>query len=245
MNTPRFSVIIPALNEEKLILNLLSVFTPELKEKFKIEITLSDGGSSDSTLELSSSKVDRVVRHKEDFKQNISRGRNSGAMNSPGDVLIFLNADTYIPNGDAFFRKVEEILGNERISAIACPIYVFPSEEKFFDKVFHAVYNFYIRLLNKLVMGMGRGECHIIRKQWFDKEGGYNENFTAGEDFDLYRRIKKAGGRIYFANSLKVYESPRRYRKYGYTRVLTDWIKNAFYILLFGRSASKEWEPVR
>jgi glycosyltransferase involved in cell wall biosynthesis len=245
VSTPRFSVVIPALNEEKLILNLLSVFTPALKNKYQIDVTLSDGGSSDSTLELSRHRVDRLIEHKEDFKQNISRGRNSGAMNSPGDVLIFLNADTFIPDADVFFKRVVEILRDGRVSAIACPVYVFPAEEKFFDKVFHAVYNLYIRLLNNLVMGMGRGECHIIRKDRFMKEGGYNEKFMAGEDFDLYRRIKRSGGKIFFAGDLKVYESPRRYRKYGYTRVLTAWIKNAFYILLFGRSASKEWEPVR
>lgn len=76
--TTKLSIIIPTLNEEKLISNILNIFNKEFKEKFRAELIISDGGSSDETLNLITDNVDKVIRHNGEFKQNISRGRNQG-----------------------------------------------------------------------------------------------------------------------------------------------------------------------
>ena len=91
---------------------------------------------------------------------------------------------------------------------------------------------------------MGRGECHIISRKAFFESGGYDENLAAGEDFDLYNRLRKYG-RVIFRNDLLVYESPRRYRKFGYAKVFLDWAGNSLSVFLFKRSISKSWEAVR
>ena len=93
-------------------------------------------------------------------------------------------------------------------------------------------------------MGMGRGECHVINRNSFLVTGGYNENLTAGEDFELYKRMKRLG-KILFLKKCIIYESPRRYRKFGYRKVFWDWTRNSFAITLFGKSISKNWEEVR
>jgi hypothetical protein len=67
---------------------------------------------------------------------------------------------------------------------------------------------------------------------------------AAGEDFDLYRRIRSIG-RVKYDRKLLVFESPRRYRKYGYARVYFDWIRNGVAVLLRHRSAQDVWEEVR
>lgn len=241
------SIIIPTLNEEKLILKTLSQFTPELKKKFNLEIIVSDGGSDDKTIELvnkSSGIVDQITVHKEHRKQNISEGRNKGASISKGDVLIFFNADTCIRDTEYFFNKVLEIFNTTDVSAIACPVYVFPEEEILIDKMFHAFYNNYTRLINKINLGMGRGEAHVMRRKVYLDQKGYNEKLFAGEDYDLYKRI--AGkGKIKFSKDLIIYESPRRYRKFGYFKVFMDWYLNSIYVTFFNKSSSDSWEPVR
>ena len=50
MNT--ISVIVPTLNEEKLLERMLRQFTPSLVDRFGIELVVSDGGSVDRTLEI-------------------------------------------------------------------------------------------------------------------------------------------------------------------------------------------------
>jgi hypothetical protein len=171
-------------------------------------------------------------------------GRNRGACNSLGNVLIFLNADTFINDPDSFFDKALEILKNDSIAAIACNVSVFPEEEKISDYLFHKFYNSYCFILNKFFIGMGRGECHIVKRDLFFKIKGYDESLSAGEDFDLYKRLRKLG-KIHFNFNLKVFESPRRYRKYGYFRVVGDWLKNSIWVMLFKKSSSESWEPVR
>jgi len=240
----KISIIIPTLNEEKLILQNLKQFEPDLKERFKIEIIVSDGGSRDRTVSIAEGIADKVLIHKEHFKQNISRGRNQGALVSEGDVLIFLNADTLISDLNLFFERISSIFKDEKNAAIACAVKVFKKEEILIDRIFHFCYNKYVKLLNKFFMGMGRGECHIIRKDAFLKAGRYNELMFAGEDFDLYKRLKKIG-KIVFMKDIVVYESPRRYRKFGYLRVFWDWTRNSVWITLFKKSISKDWEEVR
>lgn len=240
----KLSIIIPTLNEEKLISKILSVFDSDFKSKFNAEIIISDGGSTDDTIQLITNVVDKVVVHKDDVRQNISRGRNQGALNSTGDVLVFLNADTYIEESGFFFDTVLNILRNDDFVAIAFPIKVFKDQERFFDKFFHNFYNFYVGLLNKTGVGMGRGECHIIKRDYFEKLGGYDENLYAGEDYDLYKRLRQKG-KIAFAKNLTVFESPRRYRKLGYPKVIYNWLINSLFVTLFKKSVSKEWEPVR
>lgn len=240
----KISILIPALDEEKYILRLLTQFTDEFKSEYNAEIILSDGGSKDSTVEISKKYVDRLILNQNNFPQNISQGRNEAARNSLGDVLIFLNADTYVDNLRYLIDESLKLMEGKDISAIACRVSVYPEEIKLSDRLFHGFYNFYVYILNMLFMGMGRGECHIIKREKFFEAGGYNEDIIAGEDFDLYRRIRKHG-RIKYRDDFLIYESPRRYRKFGYAKVFWDWTKNSFSVFLFNKSVSKKWEAVR
>lgn len=243
-DSPAISVIIPSLNEEKLILQTVSQFTPLLKKKYKIELIISDGGSTDKTLELCSTHADIIVQAKPGEKQNIPQGRNAGAQKASGRLLYFFNADTLINDIDTFFSITSQSFENNSVNAATCRIRVFPNEEIPADKMFHSFYNGYVQVLNKLGMGMGRGECHVVRKEIFGKLNGYNESLSAGEDYDLFRRIRKHG-KIKFLRKLVVYESPRRYRKFGYRKVIGDWTRNSLSVLFKNKSVSKVWEAVR
>ena len=241
---PLISIIIPTLNEEKLITRTLSQFTPERREKFHIEIIISDGGSTDSTLDLVRTKVDQIIEASKDKKQNIPVGRNAGAYNANGTYLFFIDADTLIQDPDLLFISATQAFENSKVFALTCNFRVYPEQEILSDKLFHNFYNRYVRLINFLGLGMGRGECQMVRKDIFFKLGGYNESLPAGEDFDLFRRIRKMG-KIGFLSKVTVYESPRRYRRYGYSRVFWDWTKNAISVLFKHKAVSEEWKPVR
>ena len=245
-NIPKISVIIPTLNEEKLIVKTLEQFTLNIKQKYNLEIIISDGGSTDKTLSLLTDNVDKVVNAEPGVRQNIPQGRNAGAKAAAGEFLYFINADTILENADKFFERSIMEFSDSRNHAITCRFHVFPEDIRLSDKIFHGFYNNYVRLLNAIGMGMGRGECQMVRSDVFWKVNGYNELLAAGEDYDLYRRIKKLdSGRIKFLNDVLVYESPRRYRKFGYIKVFGDWTKNSFSVFFKNKSVSQEWEAVR
>jgi glycosyltransferase involved in cell wall biosynthesis len=240
-----YSIIIPVLNEEKLLPQLLDQLTdPVLMDKFGYEIIVSDGRSTDGTINILQKYPDVSVVMPENEKQNIAGGRNTGARNASGEIFIFINADVLIKDLERFFLYLLRKFIPSGYSALTCKVKVFPREEIFSDIVFHWIYNNYFRLLNFIGLGMGRGECQVIRREAFLKAGGYNEKLAAGEDFDLFKRVKKFG-KILFTNKICVYESPRRFRKVGYFKVTWSWIANAFAVIFKNKSISNEWEQIR
>lgn len=244
MKILKYSIIIPTLNEEKLLPNILSQLSDSrLREKYSFEIIVSDGGSNDDTIKIAGKFGAKIVNHRGKV-QTIAKGRNDGARAAEGNILIFINGDVLFENAKEFFDYVENKFIPSDYSAMTCKVKVFPEEEIRGDRIFHGFYNNYFKTLNKLGMGMGRGECQVIRKEVFERVGGNLEHLTAGEDFDLYRRIKMSG-KILFADELCVYESPRRYRKLGYFNVTFSWLKNSVSVVLKKKSLSVEWEQVR
>ncbi|MGA9364106.1 MAG: glycosyltransferase [Bacteroidota bacterium] len=238
------SIIIPTLNEESTIEKLLSQFSDELIRKYEIELILSDGGSTDQTIEIAKKKVHIILDEMRGRKQTIGGGRNRGARRSSGDVLFFFNADVRVNDMEKFFKAMLEALRSPDVVAATCPVHVYAEEETFLDQVYHRIHNLHVRLFNALHFGTGRGECQVIKRSAFFGVGGYDERLAAGEDFDLYRRLARRG-KIKYVEDVKAYESPRRYRRLGYLRVTCSWFLNALSIILLRRSFSREWEPVR
>lgn len=246
LESPSISIIVPALNEEKLIGDMLRSFPRQELEKLNIELILSDGGSTDRTVEIARDYADIIVRHTQKRRQTIAEGRNLGAWHARGDLLVFINADTMPQNPVEFLRALGELAdrGRSNVVAFACPVSIAPGERKWSDAIFHTFFNNYVRFLNAVGLGMGRGECQVVWRDDFLAVKGYQEHMAAGEDFDLYRRLA-ARGRIGERKGLRVYESPRRFRRFGYLRILFEWTLNAVAVMVLGRSISKEWEEIR
>ncbi|HOQ48801.1 MAG TPA: glycosyltransferase [Candidatus Kapabacteria bacterium] len=242
----KLSLIIPTFQEEKLLEEQLKRFSPEIRKKYNFELIVSDGGSTDKTVEIAKKYADKIVLHDCDKRQTIAAGRNNGASVAIGDVLVFLNADSYPADLDKFFSEILAWANDtsDCCGAIACYVSGFPSEIRFKDKVFYFLHNQYVAFLNFIGLGMGRGECQIVRRSIFEQVGGYNNEIVAGEDFDLYRRINKVA-KVKFCRNIVVLESTRRFRKYGYFKTLLYWGLNAVTVMLFNKSITKEWEAVR
>jgi glycosyltransferase involved in cell wall biosynthesis len=236
------------LNEEKLLDGTLSIYTRELRSRYRAELVVSDGGSTDTTVEIARRHADVIVQHTDERRQTIAEGRHQGALASTGTILVFINGDTVPADVDRFFQTITDFADRKgayaRASALACPVHVGPHERKPLDTVFHSLQNGYTRLLNLFRLGAGRGECQVVRREVYDLVGGYRTELAAGEDFDLFARIGLKA-RVRFAPELLVFESPRRFRKFGYLRILYWWSLNALSVLFTGHSSSDEWEAVR
>ena len=241
----KYSIIIPTLNEEKLLAELLIQLSDEkLRQKYNYEIIISDGGSTDDTIKIARKYADNIILFNEQQKQNISQGRNAGIDASSGEILMLFNGDIIISDLDKLFECVEKEFSVSSYLAMTTSVKVFPEEEIFSDKIFLGFYNLYFHVLNLIGVGMGRGECHIIKREVLKKVGTYSENLIAAEDFDLYKRIRKHG-KILFKRNIFIYESPRRYRKHGHFYILFSWLINSVSLIFNNKSVSKEWDQVR
>jgi glycosyltransferase involved in cell wall biosynthesis len=242
------SVVVPTLQEEKLLERTLLVFDREWRQANSAELIVSDGGSTDGTLEIAKRHANVVVLHSGDHRQTIAEGRNSGAAVARGKVIVFINGDTVPADKDVFTRVIVDLAMRRgpygRASALACPVRFAPHEEGLGDVLFLGFYNNLARLLCLIRVGSGRGECQVVRRDVFNAVGGYKKHLVAGEDFELLGRIGMMA-RVQYAPELVVFESPRRFRKFGYLRTIRSWIGNGLSVIFRGRSSSDEWEPVR
>ncbi len=245
----RASLVIPTLNENKRLGRLLGTIDTSIRQRHGIEVIVSDGGSTDGTIAIARESADRVVVHDGSDRQTIAGGRNAGARAARGNLLLFLNADVRLPDDlDGFLDAL--LTAAETRGAATCRVAVHPSEATLADRLILGGCDVVFAGMNRVGLGMGRGECHAVRRSVFLAVGGYDETLVAGEDFDLYRRIARWGrktraARIAFLWDWKLWEDPRRYRKQGYVRTLFEWFRNTVYVIVFGRAHSEVWEPIR
>lgn len=246
--TVRLSVVIPTLQEERALARLLPRFDDATIERYGIELIISDGGSRDRTIEVAQQYADVVVMHRAARRQTIAEGRNLGATVARADVLVFLNADCVPANWQQFWETLAKWAAPGgpycRFAALAAPVKVAPEERRLSDAIVHAAFNAYLQCATRIGLGVGRGECQVVRRWVFEKAGGYNPSLVAGEDFEFLHRVRRWTP-VAIPRALCVYESPRRYRRWGYRRILWQWFLNWFSAIVMHRSAAKEWTPVR
>ena len=95
---------------------------------------------------------------------------------------------------------------------------------------------------NKVKLGMAMGWVQVVRREAFEKIGGYNEDLITQEDVDLFRRLSRIG-KTSTLKSFVAYGSAERYHRDGWARVNSRWFVNWLSYITRGKSYSKEWKP--
>ena len=208
-----FSVIIPTLNEEKNIGQLLSFFKG-LNHHALLEIIVVDGDSTDDTLEIAKQYPVKTFL-------SPKRGRacqmNLGARQASGAILFFVHADVLPPH--SCFDDILAAL-NDRYH-YGCFAYHFSSENKWLN------INSLFTRFSWMASG-GGDQTLFIRKKIFESMGRFDENYCIMEDFDFIRRIKKK-------YPMKVINKPAQVsaRKYDQNNYLKIQLANFLVFLLF------------
>ena len=106
----KVSVVIPAYNEALALPETLAAITKALSVvSCPSEIIVVDNDSLDGTKRVALAAGANVVPEQE---HNIAKVRNSGAKNSTGDVLVFIDADTLVP--ETLFQKIIDVMEDEK-----------------------------------------------------------------------------------------------------------------------------------
>ncbi len=237
------SFIIPTLNESKAIENTLKCLKGYSGES---EIIVSDGGSTDGTIDIARRYADQVVVYKGEKRQNIAGGRNAGAKVAKGDFLVFLDADVTIFDIDTFFKRAFlNFEKRKKLVALTVGYKILPANETLADKIIFKILSLNFVLFNNyLHVGVSGGEFQMIKREPFEFLHGFDERLVAAEDGDMFSRLGKVG-RTRCDISLSIYHSGRREHAIGWPRLIMEWNMNYIMVQLFRRSVSKEWKQVR
>ena len=200
LQDPYLSVIIPALNEAKHIES--SVRSARSKDS---EVIVVDGGSSDNTVALAEYAGARVLKsqHGRAWQQN------HGARIANGKVLLFLHADTILPEG--YVDPVFEALMDPLTTLGA---FRFKTDG---DSLTMRFISFMTNLRARHLKLPYGDQGLFIRKSLFLSTGGFPEVLIA-EDLFLVKALSKKGRvRIVPAD---IVTSARRWQEIGVARTI-------------------------
>ena len=200
------SIVIPTLNEEKNLLNLLGSLKRQNFQNF--EVIVADAGSSDKTIKIAESFGCKITNGGKP-----AEGRNRGAFEAQGEIILFLDADVFLP--DDFLEKAQREfkIRNLDISSFG----LFPISEKKYTKVlFDIFYNYPLKILEKK---WAHGAMAImVKKSLHKKIGGFDKKIKIAEDHHYVQQASKLG-RFGFVKKTKVFVSTRRIEKEGVIRL--------------------------
>lgn len=185
------SVIIPAYNQGHYLGEAIQSVLDQTYPDF--EVIVVDDGSTDKTAQVACSFSDPRVRYIHQENRGLSAARNTGILRSSGEYLTFLDSD------DLFVAdKLETLLNamqrDPELGFVAGQAVLIDENALPLGKVFDTPLPenpAHLLLWNPLHV------CSVLlRRDWQQKVGLFDESLQAYEDWDMWLRLARAGCRM-------------------------------------------------
>ncbi|HEV8587875.1 MAG TPA: glycosyltransferase [Pyrinomonadaceae bacterium] len=224
----KFSVVIPAYNEEKFLPRLLQSIEVARSNysggREQVEVIVADNDSTDATAEVAAQYGARVVHV---AKRRIAAARNGGARAASGEVLCFIDADSAIH--PQTFDEIERAMNTGRyVWGVTGAV---PERKSFALLITH-----YMFMPMVLLTGLDIG-LSFCRREDFEAVSGYDESRLYAEDvllpWALRRLGRKRGRRLTRIPKVKALASTRKFDQFG------DW--HYFWMLAHALKSLTTW----
>ena len=209
MTTPRYSMIVPAYNEERLLPRLLDsidVARDTYAATGEVEVIVADNGSTDRTASLASARGCRVVNVE---KRVIAAVRNGGARVAQGEILTFIDADSQVH--PCTFSEIDSALATGRVVGGATGVTL----ERWSVGI-AVTYAVMVPMVFITRMDTGVVFC---RRSDFEAIGGYDEKVLIAEDVAFLLALRRLGKtrrqRLARVTSAKAVASTRKFDEFG------------------------------
>ena len=206
------SVIIPVLNEAKILDQSLSRLKPQLEGH---ELIIVDGGSTDETPLI-------AKRHGQVISSERGRARqsNAGATAARGDILLFLHADVWLDS-----EAIESVETAISAGYIGGAFKQRIDGDHFLYRLIECAANFRAK---RLRIFYGDGGI-FTRRTHFDRIGGFPD-IPIMEEVGFSQKLRRHGEVTLVEPQIHI--SARRWAKNGIIRTtLTNWFITLLYLL--------------
>jgi glycosyltransferase involved in cell wall biosynthesis len=217
MSKVKFSIVIPAYNEEtgisKSVKSLLNLNYP--REQY--EIIVVDNNSADKTsLAAKEAGADKVILETE---KGTNFARERGRKEARGEIVAFLDADSEAYSD--WLHKIEASLSLPGVAAVSGP---YDHGFKGIRRTLDDLYQIFIlpRVPKILSFLFGRKAGILIggnfagRAETFEKIGGLPPLRFWGDDVAIAMLISRRVGKVLFDPYFRVKSSARRFEKEGF-----------------------------
>lgn len=229
------AIIIPTLNEENFIGRLLDSLS--MQTVVPKEVVIVDACSEDKTIEEIRKRQKRItnLRYFQIPKHTISRQRNFGVAKTKGRHLLFLDADMELRDKNILEKYLDEVLEKEVDIAAASSL---PDSRNWKDAVYFKAEDLLFRITQYFWPVIPARNLYI-RREIFEKAGGFDDSLAVAEDQDLVHRIIKGGGKLIWLKNVKMHTSVRRVAYEGRRKYVLKMLLYGLKIFFYGRKKSR------
>ncbi len=212
MAGPSVAVIVPVLDES---LTIDEVLTHVRRTQGPVELIVVDGGSADDT-------VARAQAHPGVMVVRAPRGRarqmNAGARAAESEVLLFLHADSRLPEGAV---QMVQRAARQGVDFGCFRLRIESRDPRL------ALASRMISLRSQWLASSTGDQGQFFRREFFWSLGGFPE-MPLCEDIELFRHAARAGQRACLPGH--VWTSARRWETHGVLRTMAKmWLIRALY----------------
>ena len=241
------SFVMPVRNEEKYLEEAVRAV---LQQEFKgnTELVLAIGPSHDKTAEVAQALTKTYPQLKvvDNPGGDTATGLNLAIAESKYKVVIRVDAHSTLPEGYA--QLAHQILAETNAANVGGKMVAEGKTE--FQRAVAYGYN------NRI--GLGGGAFHVgtkageadsvylgcFQRSWLDKVGGFDPRWVRGQDWELNKRLREAGGKIWFDPRLTVTYYPRSsWQALAKQFFSTGVWRGALTREAPGESAARYWAP--
>jgi len=211
---PTVSILIPALNEEKVIGRILQRMTELTYPKDKMEIIVIDDGSTDDTGKIAEqcSKAHSYIKVIHRSEKEGGRGKastlNAGLKHAKGEIILCFDAD-YYPQRD-ILEKLTKEFADPKVGAVQGRVTVLNEPQNIVTRLvtLERIGGYRVDQQARdslgLITQLG-GTVAGLRRDLLESLGRWDESILA-EDTDITFRVYLAGYKIRYVNEAECYE---------------------------------------
>lgn len=217
---PKLTIVIPTLNEEYYLPLLLDDLSKQTVKDF--EVIVVDAKSEDATKKNTLAFKDKFqLQFIESPKRKVAHQRNLGATHANGEYIFFIDADTRI-DADVI-EKVFKKLDTGK-SKLYLPV-IKPGGTSKIHKFIFVCSISTVRILKTIGRPISMGPMIVIKKDLFDKIGGFDETIAIAEDHNLVIKAHRQGVKAVFIENINCYFSMRRFDAEGTWNIVWQYIR--------------------
>jgi glycosyltransferase involved in cell wall biosynthesis len=187
MNEVFISIVIPIYNKERYIRNTINNILQQTYQNF--EIIIINDGSTDNSLPIVQSFIDKRIHIFSQLNSGVSDARNLGIKRAQYSYIAFCDADDeWMPD---HLMHITQLIQNYPDAGLLSTGRVCYQNEKEIDKIYFSNISQSMFIVKDICSCMEKviTSSICIKKEAIQKVGGFKSQIKNGEDLDLWIRI--------------------------------------------------------
>lgn len=193
----RIDVVVPVFNKLRLLGEAVGSVIDAAEAHGGTAIWLVDNGSTDGSYEFLAERYGSRARVLRLMSGTIAAVRNFGARQGSAPIIAFIDCDCLIPSD--YFERLEAVMTTTVTDGTGCAV-VLPPNPTWVEAVWNHVHDDGGEGIRSWINAAN----FAVRREMFERIGGFNEACETDEDTEICLRIRRAGGRLVADRGLAV-----------------------------------------